>query len=108
MLSVQKCPTDKTGLGYVASTSDILFTLKTVFVKRTVPEPPSACVDKGNAFIGENPAAIELNKKPHTQRSPPICHHCDISGHIRSKCSQRQSQKLKDKRELPKKATSDT
>jgi len=52
MLSIQKCPTDKTGLGYVASTSDIPSTSKIVFVKPTVPEPPPACVDKGKAIIG--------------------------------------------------------
>jgi hypothetical protein len=45
MLSIQKCPTDKTGLGYVALTSDIPSTSKTVFVKPTVPEPPPALVD---------------------------------------------------------------
>jgi hypothetical protein len=57
MLSIQKCPTDKTGLGYVASTSDIPSTSKIVFVKPTVPEPPPACVDKGKAIMeGEVPA----------------------------------------------------
>jgi hypothetical protein len=53
------------GLGYVASTSDIPSTSKTVFVKPTVPEPPPACMDKGNAIIGgENSAAAEPNAKP--------------------------------------------
>jgi hypothetical protein len=37
MLSVQKSPTNKTGIGYVASTSDIPSTSKTAFVKPTVP-----------------------------------------------------------------------
>jgi predicted nucleic acid-binding Zn-ribbon protein len=39
MLSVQKCSSDKTGLGYVASSSDISSTSKTVFVKPIVTEP---------------------------------------------------------------------
>jgi hypothetical protein len=41
MLSIQKSPNDKTRLGYIASTSDIPFTSKTMFVKPTVPEPPT-------------------------------------------------------------------
>jgi hypothetical protein len=36
MLSIQKSPTDKTGLGYVAPSSDAPSTSKTVFVKPTV------------------------------------------------------------------------
>jgi len=47
MLSIQKSLTDKIGLGYVASTSDIPSTSKTVFVNPTVLEPPTNCVDKG-------------------------------------------------------------
>jgi predicted nuclease with TOPRIM domain len=35
MLSIQKSPTDKTGLGYVASPSNIPTTSRTVFVKPT-------------------------------------------------------------------------
>jgi chromosome segregation ATPase len=37
MLSIQKSPNGKTGLGYVASYSDVLSSSKTVFVKPTVP-----------------------------------------------------------------------
>jgi hypothetical protein len=40
MLSIQKCPNDKTGLGYVAPSSDIPSSSKTVFVKPPVLEPP--------------------------------------------------------------------
>jgi hypothetical protein len=36
MLSIQKSPNDKTGLGYVASSSDVPSSSKTVFVKPTV------------------------------------------------------------------------
>jgi len=38
MLSIQKSPTDLTGLGYVAPPSDIPSTSRTIFVKHTVPE----------------------------------------------------------------------
>jgi chromosome segregation ATPase len=37
MLSIQKSPTDKTGLGYVAPSSNAPSTSKTVFVKPKVP-----------------------------------------------------------------------
>jgi hypothetical protein len=47
ILSIQKSPTYKTGLGYVAPPSDIPSTSRTVFVKPTVPEPPPTVEDKG-------------------------------------------------------------
>jgi len=47
MLSIQKSPPDKTGLGYVAPPSDIPSTSRTVFVKPIVLEPPPTVVDKG-------------------------------------------------------------
>jgi hypothetical protein len=52
MLSIQKSPTDKTRLGYVASSSSIPSTSKTVFVKPTVPKPPFVCLDKGKLLVG--------------------------------------------------------
>jgi hypothetical protein len=56
MLSIQKSPTDKTGLRYVAPPSDIPSTFKTVFVKPTVPEPPPTVEDKGKDKInGDTP-----------------------------------------------------
>jgi hypothetical protein len=56
MLSIQKSPTDKTGLRYVAPPSDIPSTFKTVFVKPTVPEPPPIVEDKGKDKInGDTP-----------------------------------------------------
>jgi hypothetical protein len=55
MVSIQKCPTDKTGLGYVPPfTSDTPSTSQTVFVKPIIPESPPSCVDKGKtAMEGE-------------------------------------------------------
>jgi hypothetical protein len=48
MLSIQKCLTDKTRLGYVPhSTSDISSTSQTIFVKPVIPESPPLSVDKG-------------------------------------------------------------
>jgi len=104
MLSIQKCPSDKTGLEYVASTSDIPSSSKIVFVKPTVPEHPPAYTDKGKAVIGgEDPVGIEIIKKPPTKRSHPICHRCGVIGHIRPRCPQCQGQK-----ELSRHATSGT
>jgi seryl-tRNA synthetase len=67
MLSIQKSPTDKTGLGYVAPS-----TSKTVFVKPTVPEPPPTVEDKGKDKVNDD---VPGTQKPHSIRRPPICHH---------------------------------
>jgi hypothetical protein len=75
MLSVQKRPIDKTGLGYVASTSNIPSTSMTVFVKPTVPEPLPACWDKGKAVIrGDVRIVAEPTQMPPTKRDRPISH----------------------------------
>jgi hypothetical protein len=59
ILSIQKSPTDKTRLRYVAPPSDIPSTSRTVFVKPIVPEPPPTVVDKGKDKINEDlPYAI--------------------------------------------------
>jgi hypothetical protein len=80
MLSVQKCPSDKIGLEYVAFTSEIASTSKTVFIKPIVPEPLPTCVDKGKDIIGgEVIAVVETVKKSSTKKSPPTCHHCGIT-----------------------------
>jgi hypothetical protein len=54
MLSIQKCPTDKTGLRYVPpSIYDTASTSKTIFVKPVIPESPPPRVDKGKAVMEE-------------------------------------------------------
>jgi len=74
MLSVQESPTDKTELWYVAFSSDIPSTSKTIFVKPTVPEPPSTYMDKGKEVIGGDvPAIAKATQKPPTIRRPHIC-----------------------------------
>jgi hypothetical protein len=70
MLLIQKSPTDKIELGYVASSSDIPSTSRIVFVKPTVHEPPS--VDKGKEVIdGDVPASAKATQKPSIIRRPP-------------------------------------
>jgi len=51
MLSIQKSPIDKIGLGYVAPPSDTPSTSRTIFVKPAVPEPPPTVEDKGKDKI---------------------------------------------------------
>jgi hypothetical protein len=109
MLSIQKSLTDKTGLGYVASSFDIPSTSKTVFVKPVVLEPPSVGLDKGKEIIGGDvPASTKATHMPSIIRRPPICHHCGLSGHIRPHCSLLKAQRSKFKKELPRQATSGT
>jgi hypothetical protein len=99
MLSIQKSPTDKTGLGYVAPPSDAPSSSKTVFVKPTVSEPPPTVEDKGKDKVnGDVPGTQE----PHSIRRSPICHHCSLSGHVRPLCSLLKAQKANAKKEVPK------
>jgi len=88
MLSIQKCPTDKTGLGYVPpSTSDILSTSQTIFVKPFILESPPLIVDKGKTVMdGEVPVIPQPSAKLPIRRKTPTCHHCGELGHIRPKC----------------------
>lgn len=73
MLSIQKSPIDKTGLGYVAPPSDIPSTSRTVFVKSTVLDPPPTVVNKGKDIINGD---LPVTQKLPTIRRSPICHHC--------------------------------
>jgi hypothetical protein len=58
MMSIQKSPTDKTGLGYVAPSSDATSTSKTVFVKPAVPEPPTTVEDKRKDKVNDDVPAL--------------------------------------------------
>jgi len=85
MLSIQKSPTDKTGLGYVAPSSD----------------PKGWCPDK---IIGDVPGT---QKSPSIRRSP-ICHQCSLSGHVHPKCFLLKAQKAKAKKEVLRQANHGT
>jgi hypothetical protein len=62
---------------------------------------------KGNVICkNANHKFAENTKKHSNKRSLPTCHHCGITGHIRSKCPQLQSQKSKFQKELPARAIS--
>jgi hypothetical protein len=101
MLSIQKSPNDKTSLGYVASSSDVPSSSKTVFVKPTVPEPPPTVEDKGQDKVNDY---VPGTQQPHSIRRSPICHHCGLSGHVRPQCSLLKAQKAKAKKEVPRQA----
>jgi hypothetical protein len=80
MLSIQKCPTNKTRLGYVpTSISDTSSTSKTIFV------------DKGKAVMEGKVLIISqsITKLP-IRRKPLTCHHCGELGHIRPNCPHQQ------------------
>jgi hypothetical protein len=98
VLSIQKSPTDKTGLEYVAPSSDAPSTSKTVFVKPTVPEPPHTTEDKLQVKINDD---VPGTQKPHSIRRSPKCHHYGLSGHVRPQCSLLKAQKAKAKKEVP-------
>jgi hypothetical protein len=87
MLSIQKCLTDKTGLGYVPPSTFDTPTCKTVFMKPTILESPPSCVDKGKTVMkGEVSDIPQPLAKPPIRRKPPTCHHCGELGHIRPRC----------------------
>jgi hypothetical protein len=95
MLSIQKCPIDKTGLEYVPhSTSDTPSTSQTIFVKSVIPESPPSCVDKGKTVMeGEVPVIPQSQAKPPIRRKPHTYHHCGDLGYIRPKCPHWQAQR---------------
>jgi hypothetical protein len=95
MLSIQKCPTDKTGLGYV-STSDTPSTSKTIFVRPVIPESSPPSMDKGKAVMeGEVPFNPQPLVKLPIRRKSLTCHHCREPGHIRPNCPHRKFQRKK-------------
>jgi hypothetical protein len=101
MLSIQKSPHDKTGLGYVASSSDVTYSSKTVFVPPTVLELPPVIEDKQKEKVNDD---VPGTQQPHSIRRPPICHHCGLSGHVRPQCSLLKAQKAKAKKEVTRQA----
>ena len=76
VLSAQKLSSDKTGLGYAVSSnpsSSMASRSSTVFVPQS---------EKGNK--GMKSKTDLANSKFFVR--PHVCHHCDVSGHIRSNC----------------------
>jgi hypothetical protein len=105
MLTIQKSPTDKTGLRYVAPSSNAPSSSKTVFVKPAVLEPPPTVEDKGKDKVNDD---VTGTQKPYSIIRPPICHHYGLNGHVRPQFSLLKAQKAKDKKEMPRQANNGT
>ena len=106
MLSIQKFASDRTGLGYDFSSSNIASTSATIFV------PPSNNVeienneiktklasenlDKGKSILGapfklekkdvKNPRVKKANPQKPKQKKQHLYHHCGVIGYIRPNC----------------------
>jgi hypothetical protein len=107
MLIGQKCSSNKTGLGYVATpnASNIASTSTSVFVKPSVLESRNNYEDRGKAIMisRENANITSARTKHSTTRSLPTCHHCGTVGHIRPNCGQLNSPRTWIKNNAPKK-----
>jgi hypothetical protein len=58
MLSIQKSPIDKTGLGYVASSSNAPSISKNVLLKPAVPESPPIAKEKEKDKVNDDVQAL--------------------------------------------------
>ena len=106
MLSNQKSASDRTGLGYGISSSNIASTSTTVFVppaRNTKIENTDVKIslasensDKGKSILEapskldkkdvKNPKAKKANSQNPKQRKQHLCHHCGATGHTRPNC----------------------
>ena len=106
MLSIQKSVSDRTGLGYGISSSNIASTSTTVFVppaSNTEIENTNVKInlasenlDKGKSILGappklkkkeaKNPKAKKANSQKPKQKKQHLCHHYGAAGHTRPNC----------------------
>ena len=106
MLSIQKSASDRTGLGYGLSSSNIASISTIVFVppaSNTEIENTdvkislaSENLDKGKSILGappkldkkdiKNPKAKKANSQKPKQKKHHLCHHCGAVDHTRSNC----------------------
>ena len=106
MLSIQKSASDRTGLGYEFSSSNIASASTTVFVppannikienNDVKTELASENLDKGKSILGalpklekkdtKNPRTKKANSQKPKQKKQHLCHHCGIAGHTRPNC----------------------
>ena len=101
MLSIQKSASDRTGLGYGLSSSNIASSSTTVFVppannvkiknNEIKIELASENIDKGKSILGaplelkkkdvKNPRAKKANSQKSKQKKQHLYHHCGAAGH---------------------------
>ena len=106
MLSIQKFASNRTGLGYGLSSSNIASTSTTVFVPSTntvkienneiKTELASENLDNGKSILGappklekkdvKNPRTKKANSQKPKQKKQHLCHHCGVAGHTRPNC----------------------
>ena len=106
MLSIQKSASDRTGLGYEFSSSNIVSTSTIVFVTPTnnieiennnvKTDLASENLDKGKSILRAPPKLEKKNTKNLKAKKAPsqkpkqkkqhLCHHCGIAGHTRPNC----------------------
>ena len=107
MLSLQKSASDRIGLGYGFSSSNIAFTSTTIFVPPSnnveienndvKPDLASENIDKDKSILGapfkqdkkeaKNPRAKKANSQKPKQKKLHLCHHCGVTGHTRPNCN---------------------
>ena len=106
MHNLQKSASNRTGLGYGFSSSNIASTSTTVFAPLSnnfeienndvKTDLASENIDKGKSILGARPKqdkkeaknsrAKKANSQKPKQKKQHICHHCGIAGHTRPNC----------------------
>ena len=106
MLSIQKSTSNRTGLGYDLSSSNISSTSATILVpssnnveiknNNVKTDLASENLDKGKSILGaptilkkknaKNPKAKKATSQKSKQKKQHLCHHCGIAGHTRPNC----------------------
>ena len=106
ILSIQKSASDRTGLGYGLSSSNIASSSTTIFVppannvkiknNEIKTELASENIDKGKSILGAPPKLEKRDVKNHKvkkansqkpkQKKQHLCHHCGAAGHTRPNC----------------------
>ena len=102
MPSIYKSTSDRTGLGYGISSSNVASTSTTIFVppsnnveiknNNIKIDLASENIDKGKSILGaplkqykkeaKNPRAKKANSQKPKQKKQHLCHHCEVAGHI--------------------------
>ena len=106
MLSIQKSASDRIGLGYGLSSSNIVSSCTIIFVplannvktknNKIKTELASENLDKGKSILGtppklekkdvKKPRAKKANSQKPKQKKQHLCHHCEAAGHTRPNC----------------------
>ena len=106
MLSIQKSASNRIGLGYGLSSSNIASSSTTVFVppannvkienNEIKIELASENIDKGKSILGappkfekkdvKTPRVKKANSQKPKQKKQHLCHHCGAAGHTRPNC----------------------